>query len=29
MAKIAGTCFFKVDGQQLSLTGGIEGKRII
>ncbi|HCR7110071.1 TPA: phage tail tube protein, partial [Shigella flexneri] len=24
MAKIAGTCFFKVDGQQLSLTGGIE-----
>ncbi|EES3093230.1 phage tail protein, partial [Escherichia coli] len=22
MAKIAGTCFFKVDGQQLSLTGG-------
>ncbi|HAU8803649.1 TPA: phage tail protein, partial [Escherichia coli] len=23
MAKIAGTCFFKVDGQQLSLTGGI------
>lgn len=24
MAKIGGTCFFKVDGQQLSLTGGIE-----
>ena len=24
MAKIAGTTFFKVDGQQLSLTGGIE-----
>ncbi|EFK3876584.1 phage tail protein, partial [Escherichia coli] len=22
MAKIAGTCFFKVDGQQLSLIGG-------
>ncbi|EHM8880258.1 phage tail protein, partial [Shigella boydii] len=21
MAKIAGTCFFKVDGQQLSLIG--------
>ena len=24
MAKIAGTCYVKVDGQQLSLTGGIE-----
>lgn len=24
MPKIGGTCFFKVDGQQLSLTGGIE-----
>lgn len=24
MAKIAGTTFFKVDGQQLSITGGIE-----
>ena len=24
MAKIAGTCYFKIDGQQLSLTGGIE-----
>ncbi len=24
MAKIAGNLFFKVDGQQLSLTGGIE-----
>lgn len=24
MARIAGTTFFKVDGQQLSLTGGIE-----
>ncbi|HGP0311688.1 TPA: phage tail tube protein [Citrobacter freundii] len=24
MARIAGTCYFKIDGQQLSLTGGIE-----
>ncbi|ELI8163735.1 phage tail tube protein, partial [Yersinia enterocolitica] len=24
MARIGGTCFFKIDGQQLSLTGGIE-----
>jgi hypothetical protein len=24
MAKIAGTCYFKIDGQQLSMTGGIE-----
>lgn len=24
MAKIAGTCYLKIDGQQLSLTGGIE-----
>ncbi|RTY53638.1 phage tail protein [Pantoea sp. YU22] len=24
MAKIAGTCYIKVDGQQLSATGGIE-----
>ncbi|WP_318358052.1 phage tail tube protein [Enterobacter sp.] len=24
MAKIAGTCYFKVDGFQLSLSGGIE-----
>lgn len=24
MARIAGTCFLKIDGQQLSLTGGIE-----
>lgn len=24
MGKIAGTCYFKIDGQQLSLTGGIE-----
>lgn len=24
MAKIGGTCYFKIDGQQLSLTGGIE-----
>ncbi|WLS77209.1 phage tail tube protein [Erwinia pyri] len=24
MGKIAGTCYVKVDGQQLSLTGGIE-----
>jgi len=24
MSKIAGTCYFKIDGQQLSLTGGIE-----
>lgn len=24
MAKIAGTCYVKVDGQQISLTGGIE-----
>ncbi|ELP25061.1 Phage tail tube protein [Pantoea agglomerans 299R] len=24
MAKIAGTCFIKVDGQQLSATGGVE-----
>lgn len=24
MAKIGGTCYFKVDGQQLSMTGGIE-----
>ena len=24
MAKIAGTCYFKIDGLQLSLTGGIE-----
>lgn len=24
MAKIAGTCYLKVDGQQLSLTGGVE-----
>mgnify|MGYP000462409156 CR=1 FL=1 len=24
MAKIGGTCFFKVDGLQLSMTGGIE-----
>ncbi|WP_413722695.1 phage tail tube protein [Sodalis sp. RH24] len=22
--RIAGTCYFKIDGQQLSLTGGIE-----
>ncbi|KAB0979388.1 phage tail protein, partial [Cronobacter sakazakii] len=24
MAKIAGTTYFKIDGQQLSITGGIE-----
>ena len=24
MARIGGTCYFKIDGQQLSLTGGIE-----
>lgn len=24
MARVAGTCYFKIDGQQLSLTGGIE-----
>ncbi|MFP1739783.1 phage tail tube protein [Lonsdalea quercina] len=24
MARIAGTCYFKIDGQQLSLTGGVE-----
>ncbi|MCU6668692.1 phage tail tube protein [Enterobacteriaceae bacterium H4N4] len=24
MSRIAGTCYFKIDGQQLSLTGGIE-----
>lgn len=24
MSRIAGTCYFKVDGLQLSLTGGIE-----
>jgi len=24
MTRIAGTCYLKVDGQQLSLTGGIE-----
>ncbi|EPD1886877.1 phage tail tube protein, partial [Yersinia enterocolitica] len=24
MSRIGGTCFFKIDGQQLSLTGGIE-----
>lgn len=24
MARIGGTCYFKVDGMQLSLTGGIE-----
>lgn len=24
MGRIAGTCYFKVDGQQLSITGGIE-----
>ncbi|WAM45975.1 phage tail tube protein [Edwardsiella piscicida] len=24
MRRIGGTCYFKVDGQQLSLTGGIE-----
>ena len=24
MPRIAGTCYFKIDGQQLSLTGGIE-----
>ncbi|EEV7001611.1 phage tail protein, partial [Escherichia coli] len=23
MARIGGTCYFKIDGQQLSLTGGI------
>lgn len=22
MARIGGTCYFKIDGQQLSLTGG-------
>ena len=24
MPRIAGTCYFKIDGQQLSMTGGIE-----
>ncbi|PAP42196.1 phage tail protein, partial [Salmonella enterica subsp. enterica serovar Aberdeen] len=24
MGKIAGTTYFKIDGQQLSVTGGIE-----
>lgn len=24
MSRIGGTCYFKIDGQQLSLTGGIE-----
>lgn len=24
MSRVGGTCFFKIDGQQLSLTGGIE-----
>jgi len=24
MTRIAGTCYFKIDGQQLSVTGGIE-----
>ena len=24
MARIGGTCYFKIDGQQLSLTGGID-----